>query len=128
MLRSVTLGVALPVIVAACALVEPPAPPGTYAVQMEVRNEWPKPVPFTVSFDDQPRADAVRPPSVPGGPSSTIVTFYLPVAGNWGIDIGEPGEDFGGIGGTGIEENLRPECQPVIELKANRQFDFSGCH
>jgi hypothetical protein len=121
-LRSVTLGVAFFVVAAACALVEPPAPPGTYMVQIEVRNERPNPMPFTVYFGGQPRGDAVQPPSVPAGPSRTAVTFYLPLANDWEIAIG----DIGGITGQGFDPTFRRECPLVIELPATGDWGF-GC-
>ena len=47
-LRSVTLGVALSVLAAACALVEPPIPAGTTLLRAIVRNER-GPVELTVT-------------------------------------------------------------------------------
>ena len=121
-MRSVTFGIALSVLAAACALVEPPPPPGTYMVQIEVRNERPNPMPFTVYFGGQPRGDAVQPPSVPAGPSRTAVTFYLPLADDWEIAIG----DIGGITGQGVDPTFRRECPLVIDIPATRDWGF-GC-
>jgi hypothetical protein len=123
-LRSVTLGLALSVLAAACALVEPPAPPGTYMVQIEVRNEQPNPVRFAVYVRGQPLAAAVQPPSVPAGPSRTAVTFYLPIADDW--DIAIDGGDIGGITGQGVDPTFRRECPLVIELPATGDWQF-GC-
>jgi hypothetical protein len=125
MLRSVTLGVALSVLASACALTEPPPPPGTYMVQMEVRNEWPNPVPFTVVIRGQQRPDAVRPPSVPAGPSNTVVTFYLPIADVWEIGIGHDAE-LGGMTGQGFDPTFRRECPLVMELPRTGDWGF-GC-
>ena len=125
MLRSVTLGLALSVLATACALVEPPAPPGTYMVQIEVRNERPSSVPFTVYVRGQPRGDAVQPQSVPAGPSRTAVTFYLPIADDWEIAIGDTG-DIGAITGQGFDPSFRRDCPLVIELPATGDWGF-GC-
>lgn len=122
--RAVTLSLAVSLLSAACALVEPPPPPGTYAVQMEVRNEWPDSVPFTVYFGGQPRRDAVRPPSVPGGPSRTAVTFYLPLADDWEIAI--KNGDLGAITGQGFDPTFRRECPLVMELPRSGDWRF-GC-
>ena len=82
-------------------------------VQIEVRNERPNPMPFTVYFGGQTRGDAVQPPSVPAGPSRTAVTFYLPLADDWEIAMG--GETLGGITGQGFDPTFRRECPLVIE-------------
>lgn len=124
MLRSVTLSLALSVLAAACALVEPPAPPGTYMVQIDVRNERPKSVPFTVYFGGQPRGDAVQPPSVPAGPSRTAVTLYLPLADDWEIAIDNG--DIGAITGQGFDPTFRRECPLVIDIPATGDWRF-GC-
>ena len=86
--RAVTLSVAVSLLAAACALVEQPPPPGTRMFQAEVRNLSPRPLEPLVQISSTEGAlpGAVRPPSVP--PESTaIVTFFVPVAGEWSILI-----------------------------------------
>lgn len=124
-LRSVVLCVAIPFLAAACALTEPPAPPGTYKVEIEVRNEWPNPVPFKVLVGGQPRSAAVQPSSVPAGPSSTIVTFYLPIADAWEIAIGD-NSDIGAMTGQGFDPAFSRECPLVIDLPRSGNWGF-GC-
>jgi hypothetical protein len=89
-LRSVTLGVALSVLAAACALAEQPGPPGLYQFAVEVRNNSPRPVEFRVRHSTGGAwgdviANAVAPTSVPPGISS--VGFNLPPDNNWVIEI-----------------------------------------
>ena len=91
MLRSVTLGLVLSVQAAACALVEPPAEADVFIVLGEVRNMTPDPVELGVRTDAGSIPGAVQPASVPAGPSSTNVTFHLPVTGEWYITAnGDP--------------------------------------
>ena len=81
MLRSVTLGLAMSVLLAACALVEPPLPPvapGTFTVQGEVRNMSAKPVPLAVFRGAAVLPGAVEPVSAPAH-TATNVTFYVPL-------------------------------------------------
>ena len=88
MLRAVTLMLAVSALSAACALVEQPPPPGTREFQAEVRNLSPRPLELLVQISPTEGAlpGAVRPSSVP--PESTaIVTFFVPVAGEWSILI-----------------------------------------
>ena len=115
-----------PFLPVACVLVEQPPPPGTYAVQIEVRNDRLDPVPFTVYAGGQPRGNAVQPPSGPVGPSRTAVTFYLPIADDWEIAIGYMG-DIGSITGQGMEQTFKREC-PIPSSSSQRRGDWSfGC-
>ena len=124
MLRSVTLGLALSVLVAACALVEqppPPVPAGTIPLQVQVQNMRREPAEFTVRTPDGVLAGAVQPATVPGD-STTDVTFYAP-PGEWSIrvngsSLGPRGNDLPGV--------IRAGCSPLIGLEADGGFSF-GC-
>jgi hypothetical protein len=120
--RSVILGIALSVLTAACALVEPP-PPGTYMIQAVVRNESLRPTEFTVSLPGgRVLQGAVQPPSVPAGPSITNMTIRLPLDGQWQIDIPEWGE----IEGRDFNGFLALKCPLVINLEADGAWGW-GC-
>ena len=128
MLRSVTLGVVLSVLAAACALVEPPVPAGTYAMEAEVRNDTARPVDFsvvrTVGGVFKEIKGAVQPASIPAGPSTTNVTFFLPTDRQWVIRIPEWGE----IEGKDFDSFLRLQCRPLfIHLEANGAWGWPGC-
>ena len=59
MLRPVILGLVLSVLAVACALVEPPAPPGTFVVQGVVRNLRAEPVKLEVRTPTGPSAACI---------------------------------------------------------------------
>ena len=104
-LRSVTLGVALSVLAAACALVEPPSPAGTTLLRTRVRNER-GPVELTVTTPAGVLPGAVQPTSLPAH-STTDVTFYVPITGQWSIAInGSPD-----IPGADLREAIRSGCR-----------------
>ena len=124
MLRSVTLGLALSVLVAACALVEPPVPPvpaGTIPLQVQVQNMRREPAELTVRTSDGVLAGAVQPATVPGD-STTDVTIYAP-PGEWSIRVN--GSSLGVLGNdlTGV---IRGGCSPLIGLEADGEYSF-GC-
>ena len=81
MLRSVTLGLALSVLAAACALVEPPqpVPAGTFRLQGEVRNMKSEPVSLAVMTSAGVLPGAVQPASVPAHTAANV-TFDVPLA------------------------------------------------
>ena len=83
MLRSVTLGVALSILAAACALVEAPVPAGTFVLSGEVRNMRAVPVELEVRTPTGALPGAVQPASLPAGPSTTKVTYHVPIIGNF---------------------------------------------
>ncbi len=131
MLRSVTLGFALSILAAACALVEPPVPAGTYPMPAEVRNSSAHPVEFIVVRavggalpGGNKIAGAVQPASVPAGPSTTRVTFHLPTDGQWVIPIPEWGE----IEGKDFDSFLALQCRPLsIHFDAGGGWGWPGC-
>ena len=125
MLRSVTLSFALSVLAAACALVEPPVPPGTFALKGEVRNAKAGPVQVEVRTPAGAVPGAVQ-PAVASAHATTKVTFYIPLAGDWSIwaddehlmDSTDPdlvSQMFGG------------ECTLGIEVQGGGGFGF-GCN
>ena len=119
-LRSVTLSVALSVLAAACALVEPPVPAGTFMVPGEVRNLRAAPVTLEVRTPAGVLPGAVQPASVPPGPSTAHVTYHLPIAGGWSIAVN--GDAF--ISSTDFGPDIREGCTLGIELSA----DGSSAH
>lgn len=130
-LRSVTLGIAWSLMASACALVEPPVPPGTYPVEAEVRNSSARPVEFTVvraAGGALPGGNqitgAVQPASVPAGASGTKVIFHLPTDGQWLINI--PG--WGEIEGKDFDSFLALQCRPLqIYFDADGGWGWPGC-
>ena len=86
MLRSVTLGIALSILAAACALVEPPPPAGTRSFQAQVQNPHPDPAALTITTPAGVLRGAVQPASVPAF-SETIVTFHVPIRGEWAFAV-----------------------------------------
>ena len=117
MLRSVTLSVAMSVLAAGCALAEPPVPAGTYPMEADVRNSSARPVEFSVVHalggalpGSDVIAGAVQPASVPAGPSSTRMIFYLPTDGQWLIRIPEWGE----IEGRDFGSFRAQQCGPLV--------------
>ena len=113
MLRSVTLGVLVSILAAACALVEPPPPPpGTRAIQVEVQNERGQ-AELSVLTPAGPIPGAVQPALVPAG-SKTNVTIHLPVTEEWAIAVNGQAQDI-------LRRlDLRQECSGVrISLYAD---------
>ena len=123
MLRSVTLGLALSVLAAACALVEPPVPAGTFMLQGEVRNLRPGPVQLEVRTPAGVLPGAVQPASLPAGPTPANVMYHLPITGDWWIAVnGDPfisSRDFG--------SEIRQGCTLGIELSADGSSSH-GCN
>ena len=126
-LRSVTLGLALSVLAADCALVGRRHRQGptwfrsrsVTSGQSRCRSRF-----TSVAGPAEPQGQppSAQPPSVPAGPSRTAVTFYLPLAGDWEAAIG----DIGGINGQGFDPTFRRECPLVIDIPATGEWRF-GC-
>ena len=123
MLRSVTLGLALAVLAAACALVEQPPPPGTRMFQAEVRNVSPRPLELLVQISptEGPLPGAVRPSSVPPE-SVALVTFFVPMASEWSILIDPRTTIFK----DEIEPLMEQGCTIYIETAGDGGYG-SGC-
>jgi hypothetical protein len=94
-LRAGALGVALAVIAAACALAEPPPPAGTRVVQAQVESEWPQPITPVVRTPAGVMQGAVHPATLQPR-STTMVSMYVPIAGEWSISF-NPGVEIPGI-------------------------------
>ena len=123
MLRSVAWGLALWFLVAACALVEPAAPAGTFTVPGVIRNLRPQPVDLEVRTPAGVLPGAVQPASLPGGPSQTNVLFHLPIAGEWWIAVnGDAFISSGDFGG-----DIRQRCTIGIELSVDGSSTH-GCN
>ena len=117
MLRSVTLGVALSLLAAACALVGPLLPPGeTRAVEARVINLSPDPVEITVRTPAGVLPGAVQPTSRLEADSTTDVTFYVPLGGEWAIV--RDGTEM--ISSVDISAKLGPGCSVHIYLRPQR--------
>ena len=114
-LRSVTLGFVLSVLAAACALIEPPPlferfepppPLGTVPMQVQVLNRLSEPQNLTISTPDGVLLGAVRPPSLPPGDTTTMVTLHVPSDGDWELNV--DGERlFGSVEFETLEEGCR---------------------
>lgn len=119
MLRPVTLGLALSVLAAACAVAEQPEPSGTIEQHVLVRNER-GPVELTVNTENGVLAESVWPRSLPAR-SRTDVTFRLP-PGIWWIEVN------GGLalGKQDLMGAMRKGCPLEFGLEANTQYSL-GC-
>ena len=133
MLRSVTLGLVLSVLAAACALVEPPVPASTHAVanladdvtfvlQGEVRNMRAKPVELTVTTPAGALPNAVLPASLPAH-TTAKVTFQIPLTEDWSIAV----DDDPVMVNTQVSSEIfREGCTFGIELAADGAVRY-GC-
>jgi hypothetical protein len=114
-LRSVTLSVALSVLAAACALLEPPVPPGTVATHARVKNLENVPVELEVKMPTSGvLLGAVEPASLPAN-GTAMVTFYLPVSGDWWITVN--GSDM--YAAADIREIGSGRCTLDMEVSAD---------
>ena len=126
MLRSVTLGLVLSVLVAACALFSEPIPAGTVAVQVVVANNSGQERVVSVVSGTDPTGDAipgaVQPSDAFPANSEANVTLYVPVSGAWAILI--PG--WGTI--PSIELTSIRACRMlVIDIEADAGSGGLGC-
>ena len=85
-LRAVTFGLAFVVVVTGCAIFTERPPAGTRPFQAQVQSKLAGPAELTVSTPAGVLAGAVRPASLPAG-STTAVTFHVPMAGEWAIEV-----------------------------------------
>ena len=87
MLRRLALGVAISVLAAACALIDPLPPAGTILIQLEVHNAAARPAALGVTTAaGGPLPDAVQPSSLPAG-ATADVRFYVPMTSDWTITV-----------------------------------------
>ena len=131
MLRSVTLGLVLSVLAAACALFEPPVPPGIYPMEAEVRNDSAHPVEFsvvrTVGGVFKEIEGAVQPASIPAGPSTTNVTFYLPTDRQWVIRF-PSGVSWARSKARTSTRFFALQCRPIqIYFDADGGWEWPSC-
>ena len=120
MLRSVTLGVLLGSLATACAIVDPPLPPGTRQFQVEVRNLRAVPAEVTVTTPSGMLPGAAQPASLPAG-STTVMTVRVPAGEKWSVRI--DGEVA--LGGDWTNPKIGT-CELRLELKLGGNFG-AGC-
>ena len=87
MLGRLALGVAISVLAAACALIDPLPPAGTILIQLEVHNAAARPAAFGVTTAAGGQLpDAVQPPYLPAG-ATADVRYYVPMTSDWTITV-----------------------------------------
>jgi hypothetical protein len=106
-MRPRLLAMLVAVLLGACALVQPPPPPGTQAIPVPVLIRSSRPVDIAVTSAPSREAlpGAVAPASLPGK-SITQVTFYVPAQGTWLIVVN--GKHY--IEPQSFFEATRPGC------------------
>lgn len=119
MRRAVT-GIAICVLIGACALMDP-VPPGTRPVQISVRNNAGRPVSVRVTTPAGVIPGSAVPSVVPSGPG-TLVTINVPVDREWTLEL-EPG---GPIGGNEFDDYTANGCMFGVELLADGGYSY-GC-
>jgi hypothetical protein len=120
------LALAISALVTACALVAEPIPPGTRAVQAVITNKSENPVELTVRVGPggPVLAGGAHPASIPAGPSTTNVTFYVPPTNQWEIEI----SDFGAISGQNVVGRGGTILCPAIRIELDRDGGWGqGC-
>jgi hypothetical protein len=115
-----SMGLALSVLVAACALTTQPPPAGTRPFQAQVANMRPDPVVLTITTTAGVLPGAVQPSSLSAG-STTNVTFHVPLGGEWAIAIN--GQDQ--LGSDELNPNIGA-CTMGVELGADGSMGM-GC-
>ena len=124
MLRSVTLSVALAVLVAGCALFSEPVPPGTVPLQVLIANNAGHERTVSVTSGTDPTSPAipgaVQPSGVIPAHSEVNVTIYVPVSWAWAISMG----DWGTIPSTDVP---RTGCLYTIAVEEDPGYGGSGC-
>jgi hypothetical protein len=87
MLRAAVVGLAMSVLVSACALIEPPPPPGTTPFPAQVTNLDPFGVELAVTTPNGNLAGAVAPRLLPAHGIGDV-TFYVPITDSaWTITV-----------------------------------------
>ena len=123
MLRFVTLGLALLVLVGACALGEPPGPAGTRPIAARIRNGASQPAEISVTVPTGVLPDAVRPSVVAPG-TTADVTIHVPTSGEWEIAF----NTHATFASTrpGIARLISEGC-PLFEFEIIRDSISLGC-
>jgi hypothetical protein len=88
MQRPLVLALASGLLAVACALVEAPPPAGTVMVQLNVNNQFVRPVELRVTAGgtSQAIAGAARPSTVPPKARGDV-RFFVPITGSWMIVV-----------------------------------------
>jgi hypothetical protein len=121
MLRAAVLGMAVLVLASACALLPPPQPANTRPIEITIRNNMGRPqeVRITTPSTGEIPGSAV-PQVVPAGVLGVPVTLYVPVVGDWNLQVGSraliPAAEF---------ENY-PDCVLGMKLQGGDNYMF-GC-
>jgi hypothetical protein len=122
-LRNVTLGVALSVLTAACAVFTEPVPAGTVPVNARITNNSGQEMPVSVVLPTgESLPGAILPTSSIPAFSTMELTVYLPVGGDWRLKIG----DWGEILKEDIARDLQRGCRIVVEANADGSGMY-GC-
>ena len=115
-LRSVTFGVALSVLTAACALFSEPVPPGTVPVEARITNNSGQEMPLSVVLPTgEVLQGAIQPTTSVPAFSTVTVTVYLPITGDWRVRVG----DWGAILRQDIPEVMQGTCRVVVVSNAD---------
>jgi hypothetical protein len=109
-LRSITLGVALCVLAAACALFEPPIPAGTRGIEVEVRNQTQQPLALGVTTKNGVAPGGAQPTLM--GPGTAVVTFYVPTEGFYRI-VADRDRQYS-VGKGDVWRFFEPGCKAYI--------------
>ena len=120
MRRAVVLGIAMSVLGAACALVEPAAP-ATSPVQISVSNNTGAPVDSRVTMLTGDLVGSAVPAAVPNGALRTPVTIHVPVSREWILQLG--GRE---IPGADLDDYSAQGCMVGIDLHDDGGYSF-GC-
>jgi hypothetical protein len=86
MVRPFVLALASALLLAACALVDPPVPAGTVMIQINVTNQFHQPVELGVINGSNSYAGEARPPTIPAKTRGDV-QFFVPVGGPWTITV-----------------------------------------
>lgn len=114
MLQAGILAAAISVLVAACALVSQPPPPGTRMVRVQVKNTAAVPVELAVTSGSAVLPGAVQPSTL--GPNALApITFYLPPGDDWSITS----NGMLMFDGPSVDEYVRQGCQMGMEVSTD---------
>ena len=120
MLPAVMLGIAMSVLAAACALVDP-EPPGTQPVPLTVNNETGAPVDVRITTLTGDVAGSAMPTTVPPGVNRLPVTINVPVSAEWILELGDTH-----IPGAELDDYSARGCVIGVDLLDDGGYAF-GC-
>ena len=108
--RAVAGAIAISILMAACALVDP-VPPGTRPVQVTVQNNTDVPVDVVVTTPAGVVIGRGAPAVVPVGRVGSVVTIHVPDGDDWTLQLGReariPGADFNDYASQGCMVGVR---------------------